>query len=215
MWYAMFMQVIMILLIYQNAFSFTHNDLHTNNVMYVDTDIPYIVYVYKNIKYKVPTFGKIYKIIDFGRSIYQINNTIICSDSYDVKGDSNSQYNFEPFYNPKKDIVLPNPSFDLCRLATSILDFLLENAQQHENILKLIDEWCCDDMGKNVLYKSNGEERYPEFKLYKMIARNVHNHTPEKQLHRDCFLSFVTTNINSNDIVIDIDNIPTFFTNPI
>ena len=36
-----------------------------------------------------------------------------------------------------------------------------------------------DDNGKNILYKKNGEERYPNFKLYKMIARIVHNHTPE------------------------------------
>ena len=33
---------------------------------------------------------------------------------------------------------------------------------------------------KNILYKKNGDERYPDFKLYKMIARTVHNHTPEK-----------------------------------
>ena len=37
-------------------------------------------------------------------------------------------------------------------------------------------------MVKNILYKANGDERYPDFKLYKMIARLVHNHTPEKQL---------------------------------
>jgi hypothetical protein len=39
-----------------------------------------------------------------------------------------------------------------------------------------------DDKGKNILYTSDGEERYPNFKLYKMIARTVHNHTPENQL---------------------------------
>jgi DNA repair exonuclease SbcCD ATPase subunit len=34
------------------------------------------------------------------------------------------------------------------------------------------------------LYKNNGEERYPDFKLYKMIARCVHKHTPHAQLER-------------------------------
>jgi len=39
----------------------------------------------------------------------------------------------------------------------------------------------------NVLYKNNGEERYPDFKLYKMIARIVHDHTPENQFNHPCF----------------------------
>jgi len=40
------------------------------------------------------------------------------------------------------------------------------------------------------LYKRNGEERYPGFKLYKMIARNVHKHTPEEQLKFPYFSQF-------------------------
>ena len=40
---------------------------------------------------------------------------------------------------------------------------------------------------KNILYKKNGEERYPNFKLYKMIARTVHNKTPDDQLNTDIF----------------------------
>ena len=62
-------QVVMSLIIYQKMFSFTHNDLHTNNIMYIETDIPYLFYKFENIVYKVPTYGRIYKIIDFGRSI--------------------------------------------------------------------------------------------------------------------------------------------------
>jgi hypothetical protein len=45
----------------------------------------------------------------------------------------------------------------------------------------MVHEWCQDDEGRNVLYKRSGEERYPEFKLYKMIARTVSRHTPEAQ----------------------------------
>ena len=46
---------------------------------------------------------------------------------------------------------------------------------------------CLDDNGKNILYKSNGEERYPDFKLYKMISRKCTKHTPEVQLERTHF----------------------------
>ena len=34
--------------------------------MYQETDKQFIYYNYNNKYYKVPTFGKIYKIIDFG-----------------------------------------------------------------------------------------------------------------------------------------------------
>jgi hypothetical protein len=55
---------------------------------------------------------------------------------------------------------------------------------------KLILDWVTDDNGKNILYKKNGEERYPNFKLYKMIARNVHKKTPEDQLNNPLFSDF-------------------------
>lgn len=215
MWFAMLLQIIMTLLVYQKAFTFTHNDLHTNNVMYVETESEYIEYIYNKIKYRVPTFGKIYKIIDFGRSIYKVNDVLLCSDSYDVKGDANSQYNFEPFFNSKNKKVIPNPSFDLCRLATSMLDFLIENPEKNPDVVRLIEEWCQDDKGKNVLYKKNGDERYPEFKLYKMIARSVNKHTPENQLTRNCFMSFISSSKENTKYTIDIDRISPFFTRSI
>jgi hypothetical protein len=66
----------------------------------------------------------------------------------------------------------------------------------------------------NVLYKNNGEDRYPDFKLYKMIARSVHNHIPSKQLSRPEFVSFRTTldKIPKGDIntVVNIDNMPVY-----
>ena len=55
----------------------------------------------------------------------------------------------------------------------------------------MVSEWCLDDKNKNILYKNNGEERYPEFKLYKMIARNVNNHIPKDQLNNPIFQSFI------------------------
>ena len=132
-----------------------------------------------------------------------------------MKGDANSQYNFEPFFNPKNKRVIPNPSFDLCRLATSMLDFLLERPTKNPNVLSLIEEWCQDDKGKNVLYKNSGEERYPDFKLYKMIARNVNRHTPQNQLSRECFMSFISTSKENTKSTINIDRIPSFFTTSI
>jgi hypothetical protein len=217
-WYSILMQVIMTLLIYQKSFSFTHNDLHTNNIMYNTTDKKYIYYCYKKKYYKVPTLGRIIKIIDFGRSIYKFNGKIFCSNSFDKDGDASTQYNCEPYFNEKKPRIEPNFSFDLSRLASSLFDYLIPNMKVHKKIIKqskvanIISEWVTDDNGINILYKNNGDERYPEFKLYKMIARHVHNHTPELQLLRPEFAAFEIKKslLKKNSKVINIDELPTF-----
>lgn len=213
-WGSIIIQIIMTLLVYQKTYGLTHNDLHTNNIMYVDTDIPYIYYKAFGVLYKVPTFGKIFKIIDFGRAIYKFRGNIICSDSYHPKGDAAGLYNFEPYFNDTKPRLEPNFSFDLCRLGCSLLDFFINDFDEHPNIYakQIINEWCLDDKGRNVLYKTNGEERYPDFKLYKMIARTVHNSTPESQLKKDYFNLFKTIEIqiNAQDVVINIDEMPSY-----
>ena len=214
-WFSAFMQIIMILITYQKLFSFTHNDLHTNNIMYNTTVKKYIYYCYKGKYYKVPTFGKIYKIIDFGRAIYKFNDKIFCSDSFQNGGDASTQYNVEPFFNNKKPRLEPNYSFDLCRLGCSIFDYIIDDLQnikaleENNPVVKLIVEWCLDDNGLNVLYKTNGDERYPDFKLYKMIARFVHNHTPQAQLDRPEFNKYTIPKkyISKEIPVINIDEL--------
>lgn len=204
-------QVIMMLLTYQKMFHFTHNDLHTNNIMYNDTSEPYLYYRYENIVYKVPTYGKIFKLIDFGRSIYTFNGTTVCSDSFAAGGDAATQYNCEPYYDKTKPVIEPNYSFDLCRLGCSIYDFIIpddEDYSKYDDLQKTIHRWCLDDRGKNVLYKRNGDERYPNFKLYKMAARTVHNHTPQAQLKEPYFKQFAYTGKLKNAICMDIDTLP-------
>ena len=203
---SMFFQVIFILLTWQKTFQMTHNDLHTNNIMYITTKHKFLYYQYAGCHYKVPTYGKIYKIIDFGRSIFTYQGKIFCSDSYQRQGDAYSQYNCPPFFNEKKPLLEPNRSFDLCRLGCSMYDYIDNRGddngeggddaqpqppQLNPKLKETIQRWCMDDYGKNILYKSNGDERYPSFKLYKMIARTAHNHTPEAQLEFPYFKQFL------------------------
>jgi hypothetical protein len=197
-------QVIMILLTYQKVFDFTHNDLHTNNIMFIETDEKYLYYCYENVYYKVPTYGKIFKIIDFGRSIYKYQGVQIVSDSFGPNGDAKTQYNIPPYVNESKPLLYPNYSFDLCRLGCSLYDIFEPNDKSP--VKKLIDEWCKDDKGRNILYKKDGGERYPDFKLYKMIARTVHEHTPKNQLNRDLFKQFITNKVPKK--VMNIDAYP-------
>ena len=184
--------------------------------MYNTTDVKYIYYCYKKNYYKVPTFGRIFKIIDFGRAIYKFDGKIFCSDSFQPGADAATQYNTEPYFNDKKPRLEPNYSFDLCRLACSIFDYVIDDLDEIEDfekcepIVKIIYDWCLDDSGINILYKNNGVERYPDFKLYKMIARCVHNHTPQAQLERTEFKNYIVSKnkVPSDQIIINIDSIP-------
>ena len=178
--------------------------------MYKHTDVEYLFYKYNNVIYRVPTYNKIFKIIDFGRSIYKYNNFTFFSDSFSKDGDANTQYNCEPYFNSNKPRLEPNYSFDLCRLGCSIYDFINDiEDETFTELKKTIERWCTDDNNKNILYKKNGEERYPNFKLYKMIARTVHNHTPVNQLKYDFFNQYEWKE-EVTDNIIDLDNIPSY-----
>jgi len=195
---AYLMQIIMSLIAFQKAFHFTHNDLHTNNIMYINTEIEFLYYKYNNQFYRVPTYGKIFKLIDFGRAIYRFKDKIYCSDSFAPKGDAHSQYNTEPYLNENRPRVEPNLSFDLCRLGTSIYDFIIPDEDEPRDAFQeTIYRWCLDDAGRNIMYRRDGEERYPGFKLYKMIARNVHTCLPQDQLKYPIFSQFLVNPLDA------------------
>ena len=121
-----------------------------------------------------------------------------------------------PVFNEKKSRLEPNFSFDLCRLACSIYDYVIEDFEDVkyletcDPIKRLVFEWCLDDKGINMLYKNNGVDRYPDFKLYKMIARCVHKHTPQAQLDRQEFKAFSNFKGEVPNDFIDIDKIPVY-----
>ena len=206
-------QIILILITYQKLFSFTHNDLHSNNIMYVETEKQFLYYKYNSKYYKIPTFGKIFKIIDFGRAIYKYKGNILCSDSYDFKGDAATLYNFEPYFNNNKPRLEPNLSFDLCRLGCSLYDYFVDDLDDIKNItspiIKIIIDWCYDDKKRNILYKNNGSERYPDFKLYKMIARTVTNHKPDMVIQNVFFEQYIISKkkLNKKHKIFNIDDI--------
>ena len=217
-WISCLAQIILTLITYQKCFDFTHNDLHTNNIMYQETDKKFLYYKYNNQYYKIPTYGKLYKIIDFGRAIYKFKGKLMCSDSFKQSGDAATQYNFKPYFNPNKPQLEPNNSFDLCRLACSLFDYFIPDLDELDEVVKknpiakLIVKWCLDDKNRNILYKTNGEERYPDFKLYKMIARTVNNHIPKNEINNELFKTLLTSRkkINRKTKIINIDLINSY-----
>ena len=160
---------------------------------------------------RVPTFGKLMKIIDFGRASFTIPGAgFFISDAFYPGNDAAEQYNCDPFYDPEEGPkVEPNTSFDLARLSVSLLESLYperpdavkpvkvmsrEGAKLYTEtvspVYNLLWEWLQDDEGKNILRAPNGEERYPDFDLYKVLAANVHKAAPARQIEKTVFSKY-------------------------
>ena len=157
----------------------------------------------------MPTYGKVFCIIDFGRAIFRVGETWFVSDDYERGGDADGQYIFHHLQRSGRKEVYPNPSFDLCRYAVSILDALYPEqpaeipdgailSKEGEWTVKetkspfwnLIWSWLVDDKGANVLREENGEERFPDFDLYIHIAEHVHSAKPQEQIFKEIFKGF-------------------------
>ena len=102
----------------QKNYEFTHNDLHINNIMYSETETEYLYYKLNNIYFKVPTFGKIFKIIDFGRSILTLRGKKYMNDVFSKNGEAGGQY-----YYPKQVNFYDNTYslFCLIEVANSLI----------------------------------------------------------------------------------------------
>ena len=209
-WTAWTFQVIAALCAAQGVLGFTHNDLHTNNIVWTATDDSWLFYKSRDgTVWRVPTYGRILRLIDFGRAIFRVGEEWFISDDYESGGDAEGQYNFGRIQKERKSAIYPNPSFDLCRYAVSIMEALfpempIENlegailSQEDRWVIRetesplwnLLWSWLLDKDGKNVLREENGDERFPDFDLYQHIAENVTNVKPQDQLRRPIFSSY-------------------------
>ena len=190
-WIAWIWQIISALAFLQRSIGFTHNDLHSNNIVWRKTNIKYLYYrTSKGIFYKVPTYGKIFAIIDFGRAIFHVGNKHWLSDDFLPNEDAGGQYNYGPIYDKNYPKVTPNYSFDLCRLAISLIDGLFSDKLEKSKLYDLLFSWTLDDEGETVYESEDEEEKYSGFKLYMKIASDCHNAIPREQIEKDIFKSF-------------------------
>jgi hypothetical protein len=209
-WKAWIFQVVAALSAIQNIFGMTHNDLHTNNIVWTHTDKKFLFYKTRGGQlFKVPTYGKIFRIIDFGRAIFTLNDQLFFSDDFKKGNDAAEQFNFGELYDPSEPEVYPNPSFDLCRFTVSIFESLFPESPPLKKNAKILSQepdlviketeselyntlwsWLLCDDGHNVLMDPDGSERYPDFDLYKVITTQVHNAVPCEQFEKDLFKCF-------------------------
>jgi len=191
-------QVLFALCFAQRTFGFIHNDLHTNNIMYVKTSKEHLWYNLEGQVYKVPTYGYIVKLIDFERGIGSVRITgmkqpkVFMSDNFAVDEDAGGQYNIEPFYSAKHEYIKPNPSFDCVRIATCMFWDLFPEGPEHKEyfsnpIFNTLIRWLKQEDDTSLLFgKVNTQhERYHGFELYKAIARySKDSAVPRKEIQK-------------------------------
>ena len=212
-WTAWIFQVVAALCTGQSLFGFTHNDLHSNNIVWSPTPHEFLHYKTRNGQhFKVPTFGKLFRIIDFGRSVFKVNDKLFFSDDFRKGNDAAEQFNFGEIYDSSEPEVYPNPSFDLSRFTVSIFESLFPDSPPITKAKKILSKepeltvyeteselynvlwsWLLCDDGHNVLIDPDGSERYPNFDLYKVITQEVHTAVPCEQLDKSFFNPFKVT----------------------
>jgi len=223
-WSAWILQVMSALTVAQYYYGFVHNDLHTNNIMWSETTETHLYYrlTGKNGTkyYKVPTYGRLMKIIDFGRASFWLSDRsdLLITDSYAPDNDAADQYNCPPYYDETEPRVDPNPSFDLCRLAVSMFDAIypeqppIKSPQtvmakergrityETESLLyNLLWKWLTDDEGRSIMRKPDDSERFPDFDLYKHIARHAKNSIPREEIQSTYFMNLYSIDTPPND----------------
>ncbi len=210
-WSAWLFQVCAALTQLQNTLRLTHNDLHTCNVLWKKTSDEFLFYSdTKGRKWKIPTFGYIFSIIDYGRSIFWLNNFTVVSSDYNDGHDAYGMYNFGPILEEEFPQIFPNKSFDLCRLACSLLRGLYhrnptsnpkgqiitkegswEVRETNHEVFNLLWTWLRTKSKTSILETEFGEEKYPGFDLYSAIAKDVKDAVPEEQLGKTTFSKFL------------------------
>lgn len=176
-------QIVFALAYAQRNYGLTHNDLHGNNVMYVPTTQEFLYYKHQGTCYKVPTYGHVMKIIDFDRAILSLrlvgmkDPRQFVSSQFQPDDEAAGQYNIEPFFTQDHPRIAPNPSFDLCRLATSLFWDLFPEGPNHDYgthpLFNILKQWMTQSDGTSVCFRKQGDrhDRYHGFDLYKAIAR--------------------------------------------
>lgn len=192
-WLSYIFQLTAGLAIAQSRYKLAHNDLHIGNVMAKPTTRKFLYYKLDDKTFfRVPTFGKIIKIVDWGRALLNFNNKNYWNNCFNIDFDVFGQYlpiNGNVSY---KDEVKPNMCFDMTLFIYSLLnpDYNLPN----DDLISFLISLCNLKNGKNI-YKTYSSMT---FKLYCEIAKYANLALPKNIIKDKIFSEF---RVKSSNIV--------------
>ena len=160
--------------------------------MFSKTETKYLYYKINNKYFRIPTFGKIFKIIDFGRSIFTFKNKTFYNDVFSKNSEAYGQYYYPSqirFHKEnEKNKIQANYNFDLCRLSMTILDEL--NKDISDKMMNLLNHMCTDKNGNNYC------DMPDDFSLYINISKDAVNSLPIDILENNIFKNYRVTKKN-------------------
>jgi hypothetical protein len=168
--------------------SITHNDLHLGNIMFKKTKKRFLYYHYNKKIYRIPTFGYILKIIDWGRATIKYKHLNLTNNVFSYNGDAYQQYYFPNLNSNRKTDIIPSKSMDL-----SILLYQLKNEQisafTSSNIREILNYY-------TTLSNKNLDTKYKEnniftFQMYQDFNKYADKATAENILSNTIFEQFV------------------------
>jgi hypothetical protein len=134
------------------------------------------------------------KIIDFDRANLSLRLTgmkeprFFLSSQFQLDDEAAGQYNVVPFFTPTHPRIVPNPSFDLCRFATSVYWEMFPEGPDvitGHPLQSVFAQWMTHQDGSSVFFRPQRDrhDRYHGFDLYKAIARYCKDSaTPRREL---------------------------------
>ena len=176
-WLSCIFQIIFSIGMLQHLFKLCHNDLHTSNIMFKPTKLEYLYYQIQNKYFALPTFGKIIKIIDWGRCTYDFNGFTTNNNIFFTDGNAFGHYIY-PRINQsgKPSQNAYNDSGDLVIFGMSI--FNEPNFAKIGVLYDFVKSWFIDKSGKFRMMDSSSFEFYQSLYLFD-------NANPFKQIQHE------------------------------
>lgn len=194
-WKAYVFQIIAALAIAQSRYQMYHNDLHLENIMYKPTRQKYLYYQLNDKQYfKVPTFGKILKIIDWGRSTFLFQDKRLHNQCFYRDQDVFGQYIYEnkafDFSNTPRYKQVPfNSSADMGMVIYNLYCITRDKVPRHSRceFYQWLQNQCLNIKGIN---KYSACKKL-NFTLYKELVRHEKNKQPNYLLQDDIFKNYL------------------------
>jgi len=176
-WSCYIFQIIASLIIVQKFFNLYHNDLHLSNIMFAPTSKKYMYYKFNNTYFRINTYNKIIKIIDWGRATYSFNGLKGNNSSFNIDGEAFGQFMNKRVNNGGKKKIDFNPSMDLYILGKNLISS--NSFPKKGQLRNLVHKWFNNNLSDN-----------ESFNMYIKGAKEGIE-VPDKQLYDKIFKKFI------------------------